>query len=192
MLHRKWRTSTRPMNLLMGVAAVALSLAMAQPARAEIKIGFQAPLTGFAATDGKSAEIAAEMAIEDINNAGGVIGEKLRLIAYDDQAKSDQAIFTANKLIGEDGVKLVVNGSYSASGRAAAPVFQNGRRHDDRCLWRASRHHSCRRSYLPPCASRTAARPRHCAVRLQGSQAKERVHHYHGQRLRSGDHGWFS
>src|SRR5262249_22967937 len=32
--------------------------------------------------------------------------------------------FTANKLIGEDGVKLVVNGSYSASGRAAAPVFQ--------------------------------------------------------------------
>ena len=81
MLHRKWRTSTRPMNLLMGVAAVALSLAMAQPARAEIKIGFQAPLTGFAATDGKSAEIAAEMAIEDINNAGGVIGEKLRLIS---------------------------------------------------------------------------------------------------------------
>jgi branched-chain amino acid transport system substrate-binding protein len=98
---------------------------MAQPARAEIKIGFQAPLTGFAATDGKSAEIAAEMAIENINNAGGVIGEKLRLIAYDDQAKSDQAIFTANKLIGEDGVKLVVNGSYSASGRAAAPIFQN-------------------------------------------------------------------
>jgi branched-chain amino acid transport system substrate-binding protein len=125
MLQRKWRTSTRPMNLLMGVAAVALSLAMAQPARAEIKIGFQAPLTGFAATDGKSAEIAAEMAIENINNAGGVIGEKLRLIAYDDQAKSDQAIFTANKLIGEDGVKLVVNGSYSASGRAAAPIFQN-------------------------------------------------------------------
>ena len=132
-----------------------------------IKIGFQAPLTGFAATDGKSAEIAAEMAIEDINNAGGVIGEKLRLIAYDDQAKSDQAIFTANKLIGEDGVKLVVNGSYSASGRAAAPV-SGGRRHDDRCLWRASGHHPCRRSYLPPCASRAAARPRHCAVRLQG------------------------
>ena len=91
----------------------------------EIKIGFQAPLTGFAATDGKSAKIAAEMAIEEINAAGGEIGQKLQLISYDDQAKSDQAIFTANKLIGEDGVKLVVNASYSASGRAAAPVFQN-------------------------------------------------------------------
>jgi branched-chain amino acid transport system substrate-binding protein len=53
-----------------------------------------------------------------------VLGQKVQLITYDDQAKSDQAIFTANKLIGEDGVKLVVNGSYSASGRAAAPVFQ--------------------------------------------------------------------
>ena len=50
--------------------------------------------------------------------------QKIELVTYDDQAKSDQAIFTANKLIGEDGVKLVVNGSYSASGRAAAPVFQ--------------------------------------------------------------------
>ena len=65
------------------------------------------------------------MAIEEINAAGGEIGQKLQLISYDDQAKSDQAIFTANKLIGEDGVKLVVNASYSASGRAAAPVFQN-------------------------------------------------------------------
>jgi branched-chain amino acid transport system substrate-binding protein len=93
-------------------------------ARAEIKIGFQVPLTGPAATDGKSAQIAGEMAVEDINAAGGVLGQKLQLVTYDDQAKSDQAIFTANKLIGEDGVKLVVNGSYSASGRAAAPVFQ--------------------------------------------------------------------
>ncbi len=64
------------------------------------------------------------MAVEDINAAGGVLGQKVQLVTYDDQAKSDQAIFTANKLIGEDGVKLVVNGSYSASGRAAAPVFQ--------------------------------------------------------------------
>jgi branched-chain amino acid transport system substrate-binding protein len=103
---------------------IMLGAASTMPARAEIKIGFQVPLTGPAATDGKSAQIAGEMAVEDINAAGGVLGQKLQLVTYDDQAKSDQAIFTANKLIGEDGVKLVVNGSYSASGRAAAPVFQ--------------------------------------------------------------------
>ena len=124
MLHRELKSFLRPKSLLLGVAAAALGIAVSQPARAEIKIGFQAPLTGFAATDGKSAKLAAEMAVEDINAAGGVLGQKLELISYDDQAKSDQAIFTANKLIGEDKVKFVVNGSYSASGRAAAPVFQ--------------------------------------------------------------------
>jgi len=103
---------------------LAAGLLCGSTAHAQIKIGFQAPLTGFAATDGKSAKIAADMAIEEVNSAGGELGQKLELVAYDDQAKSDQAIFTANKLIGEDAVKLVVNASYSASGRAAAPVFQ--------------------------------------------------------------------
>jgi len=124
MLYDRLRVALRPAHLMMGAAAVAFTITSAHPAQADIKVGFQAPLTGFAATDGKSAKIAAEMAIDDINAAGGVLGQKLQLITYDDQAKSDQAIFTANKLIGEDGVKLVVNGSYSASGRAAAPVFQ--------------------------------------------------------------------
>src|SRR5262245_34327715 len=114
-----------PRRTLLAAAAVAVGLCVgAGQSFADIKIGFQAPLSGFAATDGKSAKIAAEMAIEDMNNAGGVLGEKLQLISYDDQAKSDQAIFTANKLIGDDGVKFAVNGSYSASGRAAVPIFQ--------------------------------------------------------------------
>ncbi len=46
---------------------------------------------------------------------------------YDDQAKTEEAVFTANKLVGQDGVKFVVSGSYSASGRAAAPIFQNAK-----------------------------------------------------------------
>lgn len=112
-------------KLSLGFASILmLGAATMMPAQADIKIGFQVPLTGPAATDGKSAQIAGAMAVEDINAAGGVLGQKIELVTYDDQAKSDQAIFTANKLIGEDGVKLVVNGSYSASGRAAAPVFQ--------------------------------------------------------------------
>jgi branched-chain amino acid transport system substrate-binding protein len=105
-------------------ALVAISLAGVGTAQADIKIGFQAPLTGLSATDGKSAQIAAQMAIDDINAKGGVLGQKLLLVSYDDQAKADQAIFTANKLIGEDGVKFAISGSYSAAGRAAAPIFQ--------------------------------------------------------------------
>jgi branched-chain amino acid transport system substrate-binding protein len=125
MLKQIFQVSALSGKLSLGFATVVmLGVATTMPAQADIKIGFQAPLTGPSATDGKSAQIAATMAVEDINAAGGVLGQKIELVTYDDQAKSDQAIFTANKLIGEDGVKLVVNGSYSASGRAAAPVFQ--------------------------------------------------------------------
>jgi branched-chain amino acid transport system substrate-binding protein len=109
---------------LSGFALVSLLGLTASPALAQVKIGFQAPLTGFAATDGASAKIAAEMAIAKINAAGGVLGQKEELVTYDDQAKTDEAVFTANKLIGQDGVKFAVSGSYSASGRAAAPIFQ--------------------------------------------------------------------
>jgi branched-chain amino acid transport system substrate-binding protein len=125
MLKSSFKATALGAKVLLSFASiVVLGAATMLPARADIKIGFQVPLTGPAATDGKSAQIAGEMAVEDINAAGGVLGQKLELVTYDDQAKSDQAIFTANKLIGEDGVKLVINGSYSASGRAAAPVFQ--------------------------------------------------------------------
>jgi branched-chain amino acid transport system substrate-binding protein len=121
----KLRSLASGANIFLSLTgALALAFAMTAPAQADIKIGFQAPLTGPAATDGKSAEIAGQMAVDAINAAGGVLGQKIKLVTYDDQAKPDQAIFTANKLIGEDGVKLVVNASYSASGRAAAPVFQ--------------------------------------------------------------------
>jgi branched-chain amino acid transport system substrate-binding protein len=121
----KLRSLASAANIFLGLTgALALGFALTAQARADIKIGFQAPLTGPAATDGKSAQIAGQMAADAINVAGGVLGQKIELVIYDDQAKPDQAIFTANKLIGEDGVKLVVNASYSASGRAAAPVFQ--------------------------------------------------------------------
>jgi branched-chain amino acid transport system substrate-binding protein len=105
--------------LVISLAAVAPS-----PAIAQLKLGFQAPLTGAAATDGVSARIAAEMASEKINAGGGVLGQKIELVTYDDQAKTEEAVFTANKLVGQDGVKFAVSGSYSASGRAAAPIFQ--------------------------------------------------------------------
>jgi branched-chain amino acid transport system substrate-binding protein len=100
---------------------------MSSPASAQVKIGFQAPLTGPAATDGASAKIASEIAVEKSNAAGGVLGQKIELVTYDDQAKTEEAVFTANKLVGQDGVKFSISGSYSASGRAAAPIFQQAK-----------------------------------------------------------------
>jgi branched-chain amino acid transport system substrate-binding protein len=89
-----------------------------------IKIGFHAPLTGFAASDGKSASEGAKLAVEQVNSAGGINGKMLELVVYDDQAKAAQAIPIANKLIGQDEVVLGVSGSYSGPTRSAAGVFQ--------------------------------------------------------------------
>ena len=91
----------------------------------KVKIGFHAPLTGFAASDGKSASEGAKLAVEQVNGAGGVGGKMLELVIYDDQAKATQAIPIANKLIGQDKVLVGVSGSYSGPTRSAAGVFQD-------------------------------------------------------------------
>ena len=89
-----------------------------------IRIGFHAPLTGFAASDGKSASEGAKLAVAQINAAGGIKRKKIELVIYDDQAKAAQAIPIANKLIGQDRVVIGVSGSYSGPTRSAANVFQ--------------------------------------------------------------------
>ncbi|MBI5586657.1 MAG: ABC transporter substrate-binding protein [Deltaproteobacteria bacterium] len=105
------------------LAAFTLSAWAAEP----IKIGFHAPLTGFAASDGKSASIGAELAVEQVNAAGGINGRPLKLVTYDDQAKQELSITIANKLIGQDKVVIGISGSYSAPTRSAATVFQEAK-----------------------------------------------------------------
>lgn len=89
-----------------------------------IKVGFFAPLTGFAAADGASALHAAKLAVDYVNGKGGVLGKKLELVVYDDGCKSKEAVAIAHKLTEKDNVVAVVSGSYSGPTRAAAPVYQ--------------------------------------------------------------------
>ncbi len=113
-------------KLAIWALALGLLIAMAGFAAAAdtIKIGFHAPLTGFAAADGKSSYEGAKLAVSQINAAGGVLGKKLELVVYDDQAKAAQAIPIINKLIGKDKVVMGISGSYSGPTRSGAGVFQ--------------------------------------------------------------------
>jgi len=90
-----------------------------------IKIGFNVPLTGFAAADGESALNGAKLAVKQANHAGGVNGRQIELVVYDDQASPKEAVPIANRLIEKDGVKVAVSGSYSGPTRAAAGTFQS-------------------------------------------------------------------
>ncbi|WP_157724353.1 ABC transporter substrate-binding protein [Pseudothermotoga hypogea] len=91
---------------------------------AAVKIGFFAPLTGPAAADGASALHGAQLAVEYINARGGVLGEPVELVWYDDNFKADQAVSIAYKLVQQDRVAVVVSGSYSGMTRAAAGIYQ--------------------------------------------------------------------
>lgn len=102
-------------GVLMGVA-----LAQDEP----IRIGFYAPLTGPAAEDGQSALHGAEVAIMNINEAGGVLGRQVELVAYDDAFSPDEAANVTRRLIEQDDVVAVVSGSYSFTTRAGAPIAQ--------------------------------------------------------------------
>ncbi|MBT6257742.1 MAG: ABC transporter substrate-binding protein, partial [Alphaproteobacteria bacterium] len=88
-----------------------------------IKIGFNVPLTGFAAADGQSALHGAELAVEQVNANGGINGNMLELVVYDDQASPKEAAPLAIKMITQDDVVAGVSGSYSGATRAAATIF---------------------------------------------------------------------
>jgi branched-chain amino acid transport system substrate-binding protein len=116
-------------NIAVWAVACLAMMMLAGPAMAAdtIKIGFHAPLTGFAASDGKSATEGARLAVSQVNAAGGVLGKQLELVVYDDEAKPAQSIPIANKLIGQDKVVVGISGSYSGATRSAAGVFQESK-----------------------------------------------------------------
>ena len=109
-------------SLLLGTA-VALATPLAVLADS-IKIGFNAPLTGFAAADGNSALVGARLAVEQVNAAGGINGDDIELVVYDDQASPKEAAPLAVKMTTQDEVTAGISGSYSGSTRAAATIFQ--------------------------------------------------------------------
>jgi branched-chain amino acid transport system substrate-binding protein len=73
-----------------------------------VTIGAFLSMTGAMATFGQSTERGAQMAIEEINRAGGVKGKRLELVVLDDQGKADEAGNTVARLIDVNGAVAVV------------------------------------------------------------------------------------
>lgn len=107
-------------NVLM--AGAALGLVMAGPAWADIKIGVAGPMTGQYAVFGAQFLEGAKMAVEDINAAGGLLGEKLELFVGDDACDPKQAVAVANQAAGE-GVVFMAGHYCSGSSIPASAVY---------------------------------------------------------------------
>jgi branched-chain amino acid transport system substrate-binding protein len=106
--------------------AVALATAIATTAQAQVRFAVGAPITGGSAAFGAQIKNGVEQAIEDINAAGGILGQKLTLEIGDDRADPKEGVSVANKFAA-DGVKFVIGHFNSGVTIPASDVYrENG------------------------------------------------------------------
>src|ERR1700736_5041516 len=94
-------------------------------ARAQAKpltIGFGMALTGGLAPNGKAALLAMQIAEEDINARGGLLGRPVKLVYYDDQSNPSTVPGLYTKLLDVDKVELIIGGYATNMLAPAMPV----------------------------------------------------------------------
>jgi branched-chain amino acid transport system substrate-binding protein len=105
---------------------LSLGLRLAGPAGAQVRLGVGGPMTGGSAAFGAQLKNGVEQAVEDINAAGGILGQKIVLSIGDDRADPKEGVSTANKFVA-DGVKFVVGHFNSGVTMPASEIYrENG------------------------------------------------------------------
>jgi branched-chain amino acid transport system substrate-binding protein len=105
-------------------AAILLAAALcARAAGAEILIGVAGPMTGPYAWFGEQYQRGTGLAVEDLNAAGGVLGQQVQLITADDFCDPEQAVAAAQKLV-SDGVAFVAGHWCSHSAIPASKIYE--------------------------------------------------------------------
>jgi len=121
------------MVLALGFAAVALaacgssgdsSSSSSSPAAAPFKVGLAAPFTGDYATYGASHQAGADIAMAELNAAGGVNGGQVSTELGDDLGDPKQAVLVAQKFIDDSSILIVDGHMFSGATIAAAPKYQ--------------------------------------------------------------------
>ena len=107
--------------------AVAASAPFAASAADTIKIGFPIPLSGPTAVYGEPILKGAQMAVQEINAAGGVLGKKLELLPRDSKANADEAVRLTRELIIKDNVDFLAGTLTSAEAPAVSTVAKENK-----------------------------------------------------------------
>jgi branched-chain amino acid transport system substrate-binding protein len=126
MMHKSWRVILCSF-LCISLLSCASQQTQSQQQSDEILIGEYGSLTGTTATFGISTKNGIQMAIDEANAAGGVLGKKLRVIVEDDQGKPEEAQTVVTKLVNKDRVIAVLGEVASSRSLAGAPVCQQNR-----------------------------------------------------------------
>src|SRR6516164_1264611 len=104
---------------------LAVLLASVLEPSAQTKIGSVLSVTGPASFLGDPEKKTLEMYVDEINAKGGVSGEKLQLIVYDDGGDANNARTFATRLVEEDKIAAMIGGTTTGSTLAMIPVFED-------------------------------------------------------------------
>jgi branched-chain amino acid transport system substrate-binding protein len=106
---------------------LAVLLSAGHQASAQTKIGAVLSVTGPASFLGDPEKKTLEIYVDEINAKGGVNGQKLQLIVYDDAGNANNARTFATRLVEEDKIDAMVGGSTTGSTLAMIPVFEDAK-----------------------------------------------------------------
>jgi len=113
-------------GILLALCVLAL-VAIPAAAQKSIKIGFYGPLTGPMSLSGIASRQGADLAIKQINAKGGVNGQKLVLVPYDDKSSPEEAVKVVTRMINADKVNCIVGSLHSGNILASAPVAERAK-----------------------------------------------------------------
>ncbi len=92
-----------------------------------IKVGYFGPLTGGSAQSGQAARNGLQVAVDELNAAGGVLGRQIAVVEYDDKSSPEQAVRAATKLVQVDKADAIFGSLHSGNVLAAAPVIEDAK-----------------------------------------------------------------
>ncbi len=122
-----WEDTMLRLYLLAVLSALALFGAPQASAQKTIKVGFPMILSGPGALFGEPALKGAQMYVEEVNAAGGVLGKRLELIPRDTKGNADEAVRVSRELILKDNVDFLVGTLTSAEGPAVSTIAKDNK-----------------------------------------------------------------
>lgn len=105
--------------------AVLAGLVLPSSAFADIKVGASVSATGPAAFLGDPEAKTLEMLVEELNAAGGVNGEKIELVLYDDGGDPNKARTFATRLVEDDEVAAIIGGTTTGTSMSILAVAED-------------------------------------------------------------------
>jgi len=115
---------TRIFRIVLAVGVLLAALPASLSAQAVVKLGMNYPRTGPYYTQGLDQFRAAQLAVEEINAAGGILGRKAELVWRDSQSKVDVTKRNVLELIEKEGASMIFGGSASNVAIAAGEIAQ--------------------------------------------------------------------